>query len=545
MIKQRTRPRRLATVRVMAVLTALLLVPTACTSETDPTTATGPTTTTTAGDGTMTVTAITTTTTSPPAPTVPQVLRIGMSSDAQSLDPPNFVLSGDFTRNALIYDRLLTIDNNGVFQPGLATAWRQTDDVTYEFDLRQGVIFHDGTPFDADVVKFVIERSRAQDQGAAFLEIVDTVEVIDSSTVRMVLSGAFSPFLNNLAVVVSSIYSPTSVQGTGDDATFVPIGTGPYKFLSWDPDAKLVLERNEDYWGSPPTLDTVEFIPIPEAGTRVAALQSGQVDVIENPPPDQVQALRDSDDAYPIIEPKARPVFLGFNLDAVTDVRVRRAIAHAIDKTLLVEAILEGIGEPATVGLIPPNVYATDPPIDVAYDPVEAQRLVTEAGADGIEIRIVLPQARYLRDQAMVEAIQSQLAGIGINLVLDVRETGAWYGALLDRDTEAYWLGWGMSGGDPTDIFTRVFTTGAVNNMSQLADADVDAWAAEAVTVAFDSARRSQLIWDLQNKIVSEDVVVIPIFYMANLYAARSNVKGFRTTTSELIDLSMTTIEEN
>ena len=555
MTRRKSRFRRLAGMRAIAVLAAFLLVLAACGDDDEPaatTAAPAPSPTTAApsqpdeptpGPAPTDPPAATDAPAPPDEPAEPQILRIGMGSDAQSLDPPNFVLSGDFTRDALIYDRLLTIDNDGVFQPALATEWSQPNDVTYEFKLRQGVKFHDGTEFNAAVVKFVIERGKDQEQGSAFLGIVETVEVVDDFTVRMVLSEPFSPFLNNLAVVVSSIYSPTSVQGSGDDANFSPIGSGPYRFVSWDPDARLVLEKNPDYWGSAPTLDRVEFIPIPEAGTRVAALKSGEVDVIENPPPDQVQAMRDADDLYPVIEPKARPVFFGFNLTVVTDVRVRRAIAHAIDKAVLVEAILEGIGEPATQGLIPPNVFQNDPPIDIAYDPVEGKRLVDEAGAAGTEIRIVLPQARYLRDQAMAEAIQSQLAAIGINLVLDVRETGAWYGALLERDTEAYWLGWGMSGGDPTDIFTRVFTGGAVNNMSLLADAELDAWAAEVVTLPFDSARRSKLIWDLQNKLVVEDVVVIPIFYMANLFAARSYVKEFHTTTSELIDLSRTTIE--
>jgi peptide/nickel transport system substrate-binding protein len=469
-------------------------------------------------------------------------LRIGMGSEAESLDPPNFLISADFTRMDLIFDRLVRVENDGTIVPSLATEWTQVDDVTWEFSLRDDVTFHDGTPFNAEAVRFVLDRSRTQEQGEAFLGVIAEVEVVDEFTVRLQLQRPFAAILNNLATPVSGIYSPASIEEFGDQVSQHPVGTGPYRFVEWQVDTRLVLEANADYWGDAPTLDRVEFIPIPEAATRMSALQAGEIDVIENPPPEEVANIEASGDLELINEPKARPVFLGFNLEAVSDVRVRRAIAHAIDRELIVEAVLEGIGTPATEGIIPPFLREGQTPVAVGYDPDAAGELLAEAEVDGLTLRVVVPTERYLRDTAVVEVIQAQLSEIGITLELDIRDTGAWYQALLDRDTELYWLGWGLNALDPGDLFTRVFASGAVNNMSQLNSPEVDALIAELETAPMGSEERAALLTELERLIVEEEVVVVPIYHAANLFAATSMVANFHTTPAELLDLSAVTI---
>src|SRR5690606_35242995 len=201
----------------------------------------------------------------------------------------------------------------------------------------------------------------------------------------------FSGILNNLTVPAAGIISPKALDEKGDAIASEPVGTGPYRFVEWVPDTSMTFERYDSYWGEPAALARVTFVPIPEASTRYSALQAGDVDVIENPPPAALDAMKASDAVYPIIEPKGRPVFLGFNLSEVTDVRVRRAVAHAIDKEAIVNSVLEGIGRPATNGLIPPEYLDTDPPANIPYDPDEARRLLAEAGAENVEIRLVLP----------------------------------------------------------------------------------------------------------------------------------------------------------
>ncbi|WP_169945356.1 ABC transporter substrate-binding protein [Microbispora sp. H11081] len=466
------------------------------------------------------------------------VLTIGMSSDAESLDPPNFVLAGDFARTALIYETLVKLTNDGKFEPGLATAWKQVSDTVWEFQLREGVTFHDGTPFDSAAVKTSLERAAQQKQGSGFLKMIKTVETPDPLTARLVLSEPFSSILNNLTVPVAAIISPAALTAKGDKISTEPVGTGPYKFSQWVPDTSIVLNKHEGYWGQPAALDTVTFVPIPEASTRFSALQSGDVDVIENPPPSELATIKASKDMYPIIESKARPVFVGFNLKEVPDVKVRKAIAHAIDKEAMVKNVLEGVGRPALEGLVPPEFINNDPPIGLKYDPEESRRLLAEAGAQNLTIDLVLPTERYLKDKEMGEVLQQQLAEIGIKVNLKVQEPGTWYQSLLDHETQMYWLGWGMSSGDPADMLLRVFHSTAVNNMSQYAQKDVDAQIASLSTLEVGSEERNQLMQDIQRRVVEKDVAVVPIYHMSNFYAARSGVQGFHTTTSELLDLS-------
>ena len=470
-------------------------------------------------------------------------LTIGMASEAQSLDPPNFVLAGDFARLSLVYEGLVKLSKDNQVEPLLATEWTQVSDTVWEFTLRQGVTFHDGTQFTSAAVKKSLERASTQSQGKGFLGMLERVETPDDYTARLVLSRPFSGILNNLTVPAAGIISPKALDEKGDAIASEPVGTGPYRFVEWVPDTSMTFERYDSYWGEPAALARVTFVPIPEASTRYSALQAGDVDVIENPPPAELDAMKASDAVYPIIEPKGRPVFLGFNLSEVTDVRVRRAVAHAIDKEAIVNSVLEGIGRPATNGLIPPEYLDTDPPANIPYDPDEARRLLAEAGAENVEIRLVLPTERYLKDQEVGEVIQQQLAEVGIRVKLDVQETGTWYQSLLDHETEMYWLGWGMSAGDPADLLLRLFHSDQVNNMSQYRERDVDRAIESLATLPVGTEERNQVMRDLQRRIVEEDVVVVPIYHMANFYAARSGVQGFHTTSSELLDLSEVTVE--
>jgi len=472
-----------------------------------------------------------------------EVLRIGMASDAQSLDPPNFVLAGDFTRDNLVYDTLIKLTNDGKFEPSLATSWKQVSPTVWDFTLRDGVKFQDGTAFDSAAVKKSLERAETQAQGKGFLSVIKEVQTPDPLTARIVLSQPFSSILNNLTVPVASIISPKALDDmTPKQLAQHPVGTGPFTFVSWVPDTKMTFKANPDYWGTKPKLKKVEFIPIPEDSTRFSALQAGDVDVIENPPPDQVDTLKSSSDFYPIIEPKARPIFLGFNLKTVPNPLIRKAVAHAIDRDAIVKDVLEGVGNPADEGLVSPEFLKNDPPIKVDYDPAESKKLLAQAGNPHPTLTLTLPSARYLKDKEIGEVVQQQLAKVGIKLKLDVQEAGTWYQSLLDHKTQMYYLGWGMSSGDPGDMLLRVFRSDAVNNMSQLKSPEIDKEIDSLATLPVGSAKRNQVMQDIQRQVVVDDAVVIPIYHMVNFYAARKAVKDFHSTTSELIDISKTSV---
>ena len=472
-----------------------------------------------------------------------KTLRIGMASDAQSLDPPNFVLAGDFTRDTMVYEGLLKLTNRGDFEPALATSWKQVSPTEWDFSLRKGVKFTDGTEFDSAAVKKSLERASTQSQGKGFLGMIKEVQTPDANTARIVLTKPFSSILNNLTVPVASIISPKAIDGKGDKLSKEPVGTGPFEFVEWVPDTKMVFKANPDYWGDKPKIGKVEFIPIPETSTRFSALQAGDIDVIENPPPDQLSTLKSSDQFYAVTEPKARPIFLGFNLKTVPNAKLRLAVAHAINRQTIVDDVLEGVGNAANEGLVSPEFLKNDPAIKVDYDLAEAKRLVAESGVAHPKLTLTLPAARYLKDKEIGEVVQQQLADAGIELKLDVQEAGTWYQSLLDHKTQMYYLGWGMSSGDPGDMLLRVFRSDAVNNMSQLNDPAVDKQIDSLATLDVGSTERSQVMQDIQRQLVEDDAVVIPIYHMVNFFAARQGVKNFHTTTSELLDLTKTTVD--
>jgi peptide/nickel transport system substrate-binding protein len=476
------------------------------------------------------------------AATKDATLRIGTSADAQSLDPPNFSLNADFARLDLVYDSLIKIGDNNSLKPGLATSWKQDSGTEWTFEIRQGVKFSDGTALDAQAVKTSLERASKATQGKGYLGVITSVEVTGPSEVKIHLSKPFSGLLNNLTLPVSGIVSPTAIKNGTKLATH-PVGTGPYVLKSWNPDHLMVLTRNDQYWGAKGAVKSIEIYPIPEASTRFAALQSSQVDVIDNPPPSQLSAIKGSSQLRAVIEPKNQPIFLGFELKQVPDVRVRKAIAMAIDKDAIVKSVLNGIGEPADKGLIPPQLITpASTPINIPHNVAGAKQLIAQSGVKKLTLDLVLPSDYYLLDKDVNSVIKAQLAQIGVTANLKVQESGTWFTSLLGHKDQLYWLGWSMTAGDPADMLTRVFRSGMVNNMSGYsgADKEID----KIMLLPVKSAKREALMNDIQRKLVEQDAVVVPIYYSSNFYATSAKVTGFHTYRSTLWDLSKLAIKQ-
>lgn len=471
-------------------------------------------------------------------------ITMATSADAQTLDPPNFGSTADTARIDLIYERLVLLEEDGTISPWLATSWEQTDDTTWVFQLEEGVEFSDGTPFDAEAVKTNLERAAVAPQGSGLLGMIETVDVLGDYEVQLNLSRPYSGILHNLSVAAGGMVSPAAIEG-GDEALInTPVGTGAYLLDSWNPDESMTLIRNEDYWGDLPNVQTLEIVIIPEASTRFSALQAGDVDIIENPPPSEREAIESSSDMNVLLEQKAQPLMIGFELNEVPDVNIRRAIAMGIDKEAIVDDVLEGVGEASLNGLIPPHLLTPpeDDPINIDYDPEAAAAMITEAGAEGMEIDFVLPTDFYLRDGQVGEVIQNQLAQIGVNVNLVAQEGGTWYTTLLDHDTQMYWLGWGITAGDPADTLTRLFRSDAVNNHSAFTglDDEID----QLATLEVNTEERDDLMNDIQRVLIEDEVVIIPVYQSVNFYATDASVDGFRTVRSVQWDFSDVTITE-
>lgn len=471
-------------------------------------------------------------------------ITMATSVDAGTLDPPNFSATTDTARMDLIYERLTLLEEDGTISPWLATSWEQTDDTTWVFELREGVEFTDGTAFDGEAVKTSLERAAEAPQGSGLLGVIESVDVLGDHEVQLNLSAPFSGILHNLSVAAAGIISPTAIAENEDGLAQEPVGTGAFMLDSWNIDESMTLVRNEDYWGETGNVQTLEIVVIPEASTRLSALQAGDVDIIENPPTSERETIEASDSMNILLAQKAQPVFLGFELENVPDLELRRAIAMAIDTDAIVNDVIEGIGEPADNGFLPPHLLTPpeDDPIAIEFDPEGARAIVESEGLEGTEISLTLPQEYYLRDAEIGEVIQSQLADVGITLNLVIQDGGTWYSTLLEHDTEMFYLGWGITAGDPADTLTRLFRSDAVNNHWGFSGLDEEIDQLASLEVQTDE--RNDLMNDIQRVLIEDQVAVIPLYQSVNYYATDASVDGFRTVRSVQWDFSDVTISE-
>ncbi|MGG1659978.1 glutathione ABC transporter substrate-binding protein [Brevibacillus sp. NRS-1366] len=458
-------------------------------------------------------------------------LVVVRSADANNLDPHflTTIVSGSIVNNK-IYEGLVRLSKDMTYQPALATEWKQLSDVIWEFKLRQGVTFHDGSPFNADAVVKTFERILDKNVGATraqAFEMVKEVKPIDDFTIQFILKRPFAPFFTVLAGSEGSILSPKAVEQYGKELTKHPTGTGPFTFQSWLPGQEIVLVRNETYWGEQAKVDKVVFKVIPEDATRIAMVESGEAHVAEQLPVSEINRVQSSKvmglgsyDSFGVD-------YIGFNFrkKPFDDVRVRQAISHAIDSGAIIQGIFNGIGTPANTSLAP-TVFGYDPQVKLySYDLNKARLLLKEAGyPDGFQASI------YTSDNklriSMAEVIQSQLKGIGIDLQVQVMEIGAYVAAASKGETEMFISNWGASAdGDYTQYnLFHSRSQGSPGNHFFYSNPQVDQLI-DGARSEVASEKRKQLYAKAQ-QLEMEDAVMIPIRNSVNLAAISSHAKG-------------------
>jgi len=368
------------------------------------------------------------------------------------------VMIVDWTTNNMlehIYDRLLDRDAK-TFKPKpmLATEWKIVNDTTWEFKLRKGVKFHNGEPFTAASVKATIDwaldpATKSHFAANAYWGLVKEVQVVDDYTVRFVTKQPW-PNLVDSASLTNSLIMPAKALKELGAAKLAekPIGTGPFKFVEWRRDERLVLERNPDYWAGPADVSRVTFRFIPEFSARMAALLSGEIDVMKDVPPHAVEAIERSGRAKVRATVSSRINYLALvtlKPGPMQDVRVRRAMNHAVDVDELIKQVLKGRATRMCGPLAPANVdYA---PVDCyKHDPARAQALFKEAGVDPKTLSLTLdtPSGRYPLDKDVSLAIAAQLQRFGIKTNVVVNEWGTHLDKIKNRNTgELFFLGWG------------------------------------------------------------------------------------------------------
>lgn len=329
-----------------------------------------------------------------------------------------------------IFDTLIVFED-GALQPSVATSWEAVDETTWEFTLRDDVTFQNGEPLDAEAVKFTIDRIMNPDEAipwAGQMGPIEDVEVIDDTTVRIHTSVPFGPLVQKL--LVAFIIPPDYYQEVGKEAfAQSPIGSGPFQWVDFDPLTHLTVEAWPESWrwqGKEPGVDVVTWRKLPEASTRVSALQAGEVDVADDIPTEVISILEGSGIEV-ISQPIAQTnvVNLRSTWDTpLADMRVRQAINYAVDKQVLLDSILQGHGTLVNSQLIGPESFGFNPDLEpYPYDLERARELLAEAGyPDGFEITFHFSEGRYPKDKEVSEAIAAQLAQVGIQANLEYLE---------------------------------------------------------------------------------------------------------------------------
>ncbi|PYM65464.1 MAG: hypothetical protein DME11_10375 [Candidatus Rokuibacteriota bacterium] len=380
---------------------------------------------------------------------------IGLGAEPRTMLAVTIV---DWTTNNMlehIYDRLLDRDPK-TFKPRpmLAESWRIVTDTTWEFKLRKGVKFHNGEPFTAHAVKATIDyaldpANKSHFTAAAYWGLVKEVQVVDDFAVRFLTKQPWPNLIDSASLTNSLIMPAKALRELGPaKLAEKPIGTGPFRFVEWKRDERLVLERNPDYWQGPADVSRVTFRFIPEFSARMAALLSGEIDIMKDVPPHAVEAVERSGRARLRSTVSSRINYLALvNLKPgpMQDVRVRRAMNHAVDVDELIKQVLKGRATRMCGPMAPANVdYA---PVECyKHDQARALALLKEVGQDPAKLELTLdtPSGRYPLDKDVSLAIAAQLQRLGIKVNVVVNEWGTHLDKIKNRNTgDMFFLGWG------------------------------------------------------------------------------------------------------
>ncbi|RBI85923.1 ABC transporter substrate-binding protein [Rhodosalinus halophilus] len=418
-----------------------------------------------------------------------ETLRWARAGDSLTLDPHAQNEGPTHTLAHQMYEPLIIRDQTGAFEPALATSWapKEGDPNVWVFNLREGVTYHDGADFTAEDVVFSINRAKSEDSDMKeLLTSIVEVRAVDDYTVEMVTDGPNPILPSNLTNLFmmdkgwAEANDTVKVQDVeGGEQTFATAnvnGTGPFRLVSREPDVRTVLEQNENYWGMdqfPMDVTRIEYTPIQNAATRVAALLSGEVDFIQDVPVQDLGRVADTEGLVVKTAPQNRVIFFGLNMGAddianddvegenpLADVRVRKAMNMAINREAIKQVVMRGQSQPAGM-IAPPFVNGWSAEMDQAETDVEAAKaLMEEAGySDGFSIQLDCPNDRYINDEAICQAVVGMLGQIGVTVNLDAKPKAQHFPLITNGETDFYMLGWGVPTYDSEYIFNFLVHT--------------------------------------------------------------------------------------
>jgi peptide/nickel transport system substrate-binding protein len=463
-------------------------------------------------------------------------LKAAFDHDPAGFDPAKATLGMSHAVIEQVYSTLTALDADAKPYPDLAQSVDVSPDgLTYVFKLRSGVTFHDGTPLVAEDVKFTLERLKDPKTGysyAAQLEPIKAVEVVDPQTVKLTLSKPSGPLLINLAFPGSSIVSKKIVE-SGKDINAEPIGTGPYKFVSYQPRTAIKMTRNPDYYDKPkPYIENLEYDIISDATAITTALQSGVVNFSNVIPAKDWEAIKANPDlaTAPIEGGRWFWIMVNNTKAPLDDARVRRAIAFAIDRQSICDAVFYGLANPILGGVVPSWNWGFAPDLKVFSphaDPEKAKALLAEAGhAQGLDLTFHVG-SDWQNLMSIAPIVQQNLKAVGINLNIITLPTTeymdkVWGGAHYDL-SDMYWL---SPLADPDDFTTLNYKCGSPMNTQRSCSKEMDALLDEAREGLTQDARRDAYI--RMQKLSMDQMTLVPLVSALILTAYTNQLKGFK-----------------
>ncbi|WP_061977505.1 ABC transporter substrate-binding protein [Aureimonas sp. AU20] len=468
-----------------------------------------------------------------------ETLTIDLPGEAATLDPHLQWNTESYTIYRNIFDNLLTRNAAGEIVPQIATKWAYDNDTTLTFTIRDDVTFQDGTKLTAEDVAFsvnrIIDPALKSPQLSQFDQI-QSAEVVDPVTVRLKTKSAYPALLAQL--VKLSIVPKAYVEKVGDaEFNLKPVGSGPYKLVEWKKGVETDLAAYDAYWRGKPPFPRVVFRAVPDVSTRIADLQTGKADLAREVPPDQAFSLKDGADTQLLSAPTERVGYLYLNAQAgpTKDVRVRQAIAYAIDRQGLVDALLEGYGKPVNIVGAEPIFGYTAEVEGYAYDPDKAIELIKQAGAEGATVEF-LTSPSYSR--ALVEAIQQMLNEVGLNVEIASSDQATF---LKRRQGEAANAGgmalglWSCACQDADGIIFPLFRSGGI--WAKYENTNYNALVDEARTI-LDGDKRLGL-YKQAYEILREDVPGIGLYQVYALYGASKKLQWQPTANEAMFVMDM------
>jgi peptide/nickel transport system substrate-binding protein len=391
-----------------------------------------------------------------PLPSWAQIkeLRIGIGIDADTLNPQEHTTTLPQNMSDLIQDTLLYQTPDNKLEPRLVTKYEMSKDgLTYTLHLRKNVKFSDGTPFNAKAVKLTFDRALDPKMKVPLrfaITMIKEVTIVDDYTVRIQLKYPFAPFATNLSLTLCSPISPAAIEKYGEDVRQHPVGAGPYILKEWVKGDRIVMVRNENYYGPKPTVAQLTFKIVPEDATREAMLRSGQIDVCYKPLPSNVAALKSDPNITVEMPLDTRTIFMGLNCQkgVTTNKLVRQAFNYAVDKKAICSKILFDTAVPME-GPVSPILFGYFKMTNqYDYNPEKAKELLKKANFDFNQtVQMRTPQGRYLFDKQVSEAVQAYLQAIGVKTELRTYDWPTYVAGLLkpikETELEVFLLGWG------------------------------------------------------------------------------------------------------